>query len=35
MLECLALTDAERAEIDALRKDLRTADPGFAPDWDA
>jgi 2,5-diketo-D-gluconate reductase B len=31
----LQLTDAERSEIDALRKDLRTADPGFAPDWDA
>ena len=28
------LTDAERAEIDALPKDVRTADPDFAPDWD-
>jgi 2,5-diketo-D-gluconate reductase B len=25
----------ERAEIDALPKDVRTADPDFAPDWDA
>ena len=29
------LTDAERAEIDALPKDVRTGDPDFAPDWDA
>jgi 2,5-diketo-D-gluconate reductase B len=27
------LTDDERAEIDALPKDVRTADPVFAPDW--
>jgi 2,5-diketo-D-gluconate reductase B len=29
------LTDEERAEIDALRKDVRTGNPGWAPDWDA
>jgi 2,5-diketo-D-gluconate reductase B len=29
-----SLTDDERAEIDALPKDVRTADPDFAPDWD-
>lgn len=29
------LSPEERAEIDALPKDVRTADPGFAPDWDA
>ena len=29
------LTDDERAEIDALPKDVRTADPPWAPDWDA
>jgi 2,5-diketo-D-gluconate reductase B len=30
-----ALTPEDRAEIDALPKDVRTADPGWAPDWDA
>jgi 2,5-diketo-D-gluconate reductase B len=29
------LSDDERAEIDALPKDVRTANPSFAPDWDA
>jgi 2,5-diketo-D-gluconate reductase B len=29
------LSDDERAEIDRLPKDVRTADPDFAPDWDA
>jgi len=29
------LTHSERAEIDALPKDVRTADPPWAPDWDA
>ena len=29
------LTPEERAEIDALPKDVRTADPPWAPDWDA
>ena len=29
------LTDDERAEIDALPKDVRTANPPWAPDWDA
>ena len=29
------LTAEERAEIDALPKDVRTADPPWAPDWDA
>lgn len=29
------LTLEERAEIDALPKDVRTADPPWAPDWDA
>jgi 2,5-diketo-D-gluconate reductase B len=29
-----ALTDDERAEIDALPKDVRTANPPWAPDWD-
>jgi 2,5-diketo-D-gluconate reductase B len=29
------LTDEERARIDALPKDVRTADPPWAPDWDA
>ncbi len=29
------LTDDERARIDGLPKDGRTADPDFAPDWDA
>jgi 2,5-diketo-D-gluconate reductase B len=29
------LTDEERAEIDALPKDLRTANPSWAPDWNA
>jgi len=29
------LSDDERARIDALPKDVRTADPDFAPDWDA
>jgi 2,5-diketo-D-gluconate reductase B len=28
------LTPEERAEIDALAKDVRTADPPWAPDWD-
>jgi 2,5-diketo-D-gluconate reductase B len=27
------LSDDERAEIDALHKDVRTADPEWAPDW--
>jgi 2,5-diketo-D-gluconate reductase B len=31
----IELTDDERAEIDALPKDVRTADPPWAPDWDA
>jgi 2,5-diketo-D-gluconate reductase B len=30
-----ALTDDERAQIDALPKDVRTADPPWAPDWAA
>ena len=30
-----ALTDDQRAEIDALPKDGRTANPPWAPDWDA
>jgi 2,5-diketo-D-gluconate reductase B len=29
------LTDEDRAAIDALPKDVRTADPPWAPDWDA
>jgi 2,5-diketo-D-gluconate reductase B len=29
------LSDEERAEIDALPKDVRTADPPWAPDWNA
>ena len=29
------LTDEERARIDALPKDERVIDPGWAPDWDA
>jgi len=29
------LTDDERARIDALPKDVRTANPAWAPDWDA
>ena len=29
------LSDAERAEIDALPKSARTANPGWAPDWEA
>lgn len=29
------LTDDDRSDIDALPKDVRTADPAFAPDWDA
>jgi 2,5-diketo-D-gluconate reductase B len=29
------LEDEERARIDALPKDQREIDPGFAPDWDA
>jgi 2,5-diketo-D-gluconate reductase B len=29
------LSAEERAEIDALPKDVRTADPPWAPDWDA
>jgi len=29
------LTAEQRAEIDALPKDVRTADPPWAPDWDA
>lgn len=31
----LRLTGDERARLDALPKDRRTVDPGFAPDWDA
>jgi 2,5-diketo-D-gluconate reductase B len=31
----LQLTDEDRAAIDALPKDVRTADPPFAPNWDA
>lgn len=31
----VSLTDEERARIDALPKDQRIVDPGFAPDWDA
>ena len=31
----LALTDEERARLDALPKDRRLVDPDFAPDWDA
>lgn len=31
----LALTDDERARLDALPKDHRTVAPDFAPDWDA
>ena len=30
-----ALSDEERARIDALPKDRREINPGFAPDWDA
>jgi 2,5-diketo-D-gluconate reductase B len=30
-----ALTDADRAEIARLPKDVRTVDPPFAPDWEA
>ena len=30
-----ALTDEERARIDALPKDDRQIDPDFGPDWDA
>ena len=30
-----ALTDDDRARIAALPKDVRTADPAWAPDWDA
>ena len=30
----IALTADERARLDALPKDHRTVDPGFAPDWD-
>ena len=30
-----ALTDADRARIDGLRKDDRTVDPPWAPDWAA
>ena len=30
-----ALTDADRARIDGLRKDRRTVDPPWAPDWAA
>jgi 2,5-diketo-D-gluconate reductase B len=30
-----SLTDGDRERIAGLRKDLRTADPAFAPDWDA
>jgi 2,5-diketo-D-gluconate reductase B len=29
-----SLTDADREEIAALPKDVRTANPSFAPDWD-
>ena len=29
------LTGEERERIEALPKDVRTADPDFAPDWDA
>jgi 2,5-diketo-D-gluconate reductase B len=31
----LQLSDEDRAAIDGLPKDVRTADPDFAPDWDA
>lgn len=31
----LALTDQERARLDALPKDRRLVDPDFGPDWDA
>lgn len=31
----VTLTDEERARIDALPKDRRIVDPGFAPDWNA
>jgi 2,5-diketo-D-gluconate reductase B len=31
----LRLSDEDRARIDALPKDRREIDPGFAPDWDA
>ena len=31
----LTLSADERARLDALPKDRRTIDPGFAPDWDA
>jgi 2,5-diketo-D-gluconate reductase B len=31
----LALTDEDRAAIDALPKDVRTMDPPWAPEWDA
>ena len=30
-----ALTDADRARIDDMRKDHRTVDPPWAPDWAA
>ena len=30
-----ALTDGDRARIDAMRKDRRTVDPPWAPDWAA
>jgi 2,5-diketo-D-gluconate reductase B len=30
-----SLTEDERAQIDGLPKDVRTADPDFAPDWNA
>jgi 2,5-diketo-D-gluconate reductase B len=34
-VQSFQLSDQERAEIDGLPKDVRTADPDFAPDWDA
>jgi 2,5-diketo-D-gluconate reductase B len=34
-VQTLELNPDERAEIDALPKDRRAIDPGFAPDWDA
>jgi 2,5-diketo-D-gluconate reductase B len=34
-VSAFSLSDDERAEIDGLPKDVRTADPDFAPDWDA
>ena len=30
-----ALTDADRLRIDSMRKDRRTVDPPWAPDWAA